>query len=70
MEDRRPSVRTTEKPWETMYRSLLYRLEEIVENGEPMDAVELMTTVHIKVMSEYDGVPTHEWRKYRGWRDG
>ena len=61
---------TAIKPWEAMYRSLLYRLDEIVQNGEPMDAVELMTTVHIKAMSEYDGVSTIEWTKYRGWRDG
>ncbi len=58
------------KPWEAMYRSILIRLDEIVKNEEPLDAVAYMTKVHINVMSEYDGVPETEWTAYRGWRDG
>ncbi|MBE27599.1 MAG: hypothetical protein CMB06_00600 [Euryarchaeota archaeon] len=58
------------KPWEAMYRSLIIRLDEIVQNNEPLSSVELISNTHIKVMSEYDGVSTTEWTKYRGWRDG
>lgn len=57
------------KPWEEMYRALLYRLHEIVEHNEPIDSVELIVNAHTQVMSEYDGVQAHEWTKYRGWRD-
>ncbi len=59
-----------EKPWEAMYRSLIIRLDEIVQKNEPMDSVEAISTAHITVMSEYDGVSEAEWTAYRGWRDG
>ena len=58
------------KPWEAMYRSLIIRLDEIVQNNESMSAVELISTAHIRIMSEYDEVSESEWTKYRGWRDG
>lgn len=53
-----------------MYRSLIIRLDEIVQNNESMSAVELISTAHIRIMSEYDEVSESEWTKYRGWRDG
>ncbi len=59
-----------EKPWEAMYRSLIIRLDEIVQNNETMDSVELISTAHVKIMSEYDEVPEAQWTKYRGWRKG
>ena len=59
-----------EKPWEAMYRSLVIRLDEIVQNNESINSVELISTAHIALMSEYHGVPETEWTAYRGWRDG
>ena len=60
----------TEKPWEAMYRSLVIRLDEIVQNNEAMSAVETISSAHIQIMAEYDGVHENEWTKYRGWRHG
>ena len=42
------------KPWEAMYRALVRRLDEIVENDESMEAVELVAKAHTGLMSEYD----------------
>jgi hypothetical protein len=56
------------KPWEEMYRAVIQRLHQIVQENEPMESVELIVNAHISIMSEYDGVPESEWVKYRGYR--
>ena len=53
------------KPWEAMYRSLIIRLDEIVQNNEPLSSVELISNTHIKVMTKTDGGTTTEWKKLR-----
>lgn len=43
-----------EKPWEAMYRSILRRFAEIVENNEGMEAVERIVLFHVDLMRDYD----------------
>jgi ribosomal protein S10 len=42
------------KPWEAMYRSILKRFAEIVENNEGMEAVERIVLFHVDLMKDYD----------------
>ena len=52
-----------EKPWESMYRSLLRRFSEIVENEEGMEVVRQIVLFHVTLMRDYDNpapLPTRQ----------
>ena len=56
-----------EKPWEAMYRSLVIRLDEIVQNNESINSMmEQFETRSVGIFLKYrvDSAPRRSWSGY------
>ena len=62
-----------DKPWESMYRSLLSALyKSIIDlktNRRIAKNLAVVVKAHVENMADYDGVPYENWADYRGWRN-